>query len=1530
MKLLEKLFVGATLALALMLPSSAEFARTACYTAGQFADVSAEEWYASDVQSVYELGFMNGTQANTFSPEENVSVAQGVVMAARMHALYHGNDVPANDPDGAWYASAVQYAKKHGFVREDEFDSFERPMTRREMAILFYDAFPNEYYTPVNEVVSIPDVSSDIPGAEKLLSLYRAGIVMGSDAYGSFHPDTYLARCECAAILNRVALPENRLHKTLKVLAQNDAYTLCYNESYDATKEGINSGWILDNRGGSIRTGINGGYGTLADVSEEFGTAMIREFNLIRSGRIVVETVLSVSGNGVFVEFRDEDEQPVYQLKSIDNAWQVLLPNGTYTPVLRDALTDQKSLQDFPLRLVIDLDEGTAHTYIRDIDCGISALLSDNILSFRYATDEKSVVLAKAGIMNMVANYAVYESFTHFGAKDVYGWTTSGSINDSGELTLEAGSSAQKAFTPRDGKVCLETYFILPQKNDHATVTLYDGEAQALSFALTPGSLTAGEQNLYKLSNNMWYRLRVEADTGSKLARVLLNGRTIGTVPMTGEEIAIDSFCLTSEAGSVRFDNLRVYNLYLHGDYVPRPTDRASFDDYTVGVNVCSLWRNGTHFGWSCITPYDEPKPVLGYYDEGLAETADWEIKYMVEHGIDFQAFCWFADLADAPIKEPTNSAALHDGYMYATYSDYMKYCLIWEAANGRRFHAEQFRNNVIPYWFENYFLDDRYLTIDNKLMLYIFGTTALADASYFGSIENAKVELDYLNEVAKSYGFDGVILVSTIDGQPAPTLASMGIDAAAAYNWGTDGKTLEKNTTSILKSAAVDSLYTIPTVSVGFDSIPWHGKRYGNMTTSDFAAALEWVKSDYLPKYSTPGSWNDGLVMISTWNEYGEGTYIMPSGLNGFGYLDALRKAFTSLPEEHIDPVPSAAQAERIGHLYPQYARLLRKEGWYEEQVDDTYEAILSLAFEKDAVSVDNVQSATVTYDENGLSATSSSNDPAVYFPKAQYLNIDAVTHLALTMKAPAGSAVEVFFTTAESANLDQEKTICFTTDSSDWKTYVIEIENKAWKGELLKLRIDPVKKTDIAFSLSTLELYRKKPEAQRTLYINGIRVENTLPATITDTDVYFPFDPATGVNFLLNCVYSWNKEAGMLKIDANHHTVTYTVGSDRYLVDGVEKQLTAPVETLDGLPMLSFHVLSEALDYSYEALEYDCYVRTAQSEQYEAIRNRAEGAWEFNEFDTMSWSSMHMSMYVADGSMTLANLSDSNFDPSITYAGKLELVAEKYKTFELRCRYQYARRDGKTDGMKLYFATDRSPGFSEEKAVSVAFETTDTGDEWKTYSIELKQNAAWKDAITALRFDPFNAVGYMEIDYMRFVEDPDYVYIDPNTLPFTVENGDAQDRENVAFHSHNATVSIVSDPDNSENAVYAVTAKENKKDWTYFVQDVTYKKNKKYVISFDIRSMGDTSGDDKAGANLFLNLKYPDSGALNGEDHVIGHGIAVTSDTWTHVERECTVTSLDSQYGNKLTLYAEPNGEYAVSFMVDNVVVTEKEIEP
>lgn len=50
-------------------------------------------------------------------------------------------------------------------------------------------------------------------------------------------------------------------------------------------------------------------------------------------------------------------------------------------------------------------------------------------------------------------------------------------------------------------------------------------------------------------------------------------------------------------------------------------------------------------------------------------------------------------------------------------------------------------------------------------------------------------------------------------------------------------------------------------------------------------------------------------------------------SGLNGFGYLDVIRKVYTNLPaSEKADVYPTENQLARINHLYPQNYRVLER----------------------------------------------------------------------------------------------------------------------------------------------------------------------------------------------------------------------------------------------------------------------------------------------------------------------------------------------------------------------------------------------------------------------------------------------------------------------------------------------------------------------------------------------------------------------------------------------------------------------------
>ena len=56
---------------------------------------------------------------------------------------------------------------------------------------------------------------------------------------------------------------------------------------------------------------------------------------------------------------------------------------------------------------------------------------------------------------------------------------------------------------------------------------------------------------------------------------------------------------------------------------------------------------------------------------------------------------------------------------------------------------------------------------------------------------------------------------------------------------------------------------------------------------------------------------------MLANWNEFGEGHFLMPSTLAGFGYLEALREVFTD-GGAHEDAVPAEHQKSRFNVLFP------------------------------------------------------------------------------------------------------------------------------------------------------------------------------------------------------------------------------------------------------------------------------------------------------------------------------------------------------------------------------------------------------------------------------------------------------------------------------------------------------------------------------------------------------------------------------------------------------------------------------------
>ena len=97
-----------------------------------------------------------------------------------------------------------------------------------------------------------------------------------------------------------------------------------------------------------------------------------------------------------------------------------------------------------------------------------------------------------------------------------------------------------------------------------------------------------------------------------------------------------------------------------------------------------------------------------------------------------------------------------------------------------------------------------------------------------------------------------------------------------------------------------------------------------------------------------------------------------------------------------------------------------------------------------------------------------------------------------------------------------------------------------------------------------------------------------------------------------------------------------------------------------------------------------------------------------------------------------------------------------------------RYRNYAEKKQFLQLFFVTDQSTGWSEDKSIRIDLPNNDTNGEWIELSYDLTDKAEWKDTIIRFRIDPFNAGGTVDFDYIRFEENPNYVYVAPEDIPF------------------------------------------------------------------------------------------------------------------------------------------------------------------
>lgn len=179
-----------------------------------FADVTEGSWYEENLQIACEYGLIQGITEDKFSPNGNITVAEVLVLATRLNEIYY-NGKTSLENGSPWYQTYVEYAIENEIIQENEFSNYNTNISRENFAKIIYNALPSEMYAEINTVIdnAIPDVSSENLYAKEIYSLYKSGILSGSDDFGTFLPKTNIKRSEVAVIISRIV--ENALRKTI-------------------------------------------------------------------------------------------------------------------------------------------------------------------------------------------------------------------------------------------------------------------------------------------------------------------------------------------------------------------------------------------------------------------------------------------------------------------------------------------------------------------------------------------------------------------------------------------------------------------------------------------------------------------------------------------------------------------------------------------------------------------------------------------------------------------------------------------------------------------------------------------------------------------------------------------------------------------------------------------------------------------------------------------------------------------------------------------------------------------------------------------------------------------------------------------------------------------------------------------------------------------------------------------------------------------------------------------------------------------
>jgi len=365
--------------------------------------------------------------------------------------------------------------------------------------------------------------------------------------------------------------------------------------------------------------------------------------------------------------------------------------------------------------------------------------------------------------------------------------------------------------------------------------------------------------------------------------------------------------------------------------------------------SINSRWHGKSWTEWEVVKAakprfkgHEQPKvPTWGYFNEADPKWAAKEIDLAADNGIDCFIYDWYWYSNTGQYLQE----GLEKGFLKAPNRNRLKFALMWANHDWLNIQPATFDNNRIKltegevstalwdtistYIVEKYFKQPNYWKIDGKPYFSIYEIVTFING--VGGMEKARAAIQMLNDKTKKAGFPGVhfnimscmvndAVVKQITGDNPPKSAKEMIEylscesvstyayihhfdsskagfPKAQYN---DALTQNEKYWNAFIKDYPGILYT-PNVSMGWDAsprcmqsdkfelkdYPWTPVLISN-TPEAFKKALLDAKH-FLDKYNPKHK----ILVLNSWNEWTEGSYLLPEKKYGDAYLKAIKEVY-------------------------------------------------------------------------------------------------------------------------------------------------------------------------------------------------------------------------------------------------------------------------------------------------------------------------------------------------------------------------------------------------------------------------------------------------------------------------------------------------------------------------------------------------------------------------------------------------------------------------------------------------------------